>query len=136
MDLQSKFNKWIDNLLIEKPLPENVMAINFNLYNISEKSFDVQLIASSIYDENDDDWACEEIYSSKENCFNIPKSKEIGDNEIALETVEEMVAEYLDHGKYSSNLKNCIAICAGFVDDRLECIWNSDDELDDETFSN
>ena len=125
--MQEKFDLWLDNLLLANPLPDNFMAINFNIYDINDETYDIQLIASSIYDENDDDWACEEIYSSQEDCFFMPKS-DIIVQEIALENTMEMVAEYLEHGKYASILKSGIAICAGFVDGDIDCIWNSDDE--------
>lgn len=126
--MQEKFNEWLDNLIESNPLPKNFMAINFNLYDIDDATFDVQLIASSIYNENDDDWACEEIYTSGEDCFYIPKSKEISDQELCLEHTIEMVANYLESGAYANILKSGIAICTGFVDGEIECIWNSDDE--------
>ena len=125
--MQNKFNIWLDNLLSNKPLPDNVMAINFNVYEMAD-TFDVQLIASSIYDENDDDWACEEIYSSKEDCFYIPRSKELYDSELALELVEEYIGEYILSGTYKEELTKGVAICAGLVDGQLDCIWSSDDE--------
>ena len=126
--MQDKFNEWLDNLIESNPLPHNFMALNFNIYDIEEDTFDVQLIASSIYDENDDDWACEEIYSSQEDCFLIVKSKEIADQELALEHTIELVANYLESGTYANILKSGIAVCAGFVDGDIDCIWNSDDE--------
>lgn len=125
--MQEKFNLWLDNLLLSNPLQDNFMAINFNIYDINEDTYDVQLIASSIYDENDDDWACEEIYTSGEDCFFMQKDENM-DHEIALETVMEMVGEYINCGKFASTLKSGIAICAGFVDGDIDCIWNSDDE--------
>lgn len=129
--MQNKFNKWLDSLFESNPLPNNFMALNFNLYDVSDDTYDVQLIASSIYDENDDDWACEEMYTSGENCFYIPKSEEIMDAEIALEHTIELVANYLEDGTYKNVLKSGIAICAGFVDGDIECIWNSDDEIEE-----
>lgn len=127
--IQNNFNNWLDSILCNNPLPSNTMAVNFNLYDISNKTYDIQLIASNLYDENDDDWACEEIYSSKENCFYLSK-EEYKDNELAIECVIELVAEYLNNGKYSNILKTGIAVTCGFVDDNLECIWTSDDDIE------
>ena len=60
------------------------------------------------------------------------KSKEIYDKDVALVTIEEMVAEYIDHAKYGYKLKQYVAVCAGFVDGDIEIIWSSDDEEIDE----
>ena len=51
--MQDKFNEWLDNFIESSPLPHHFMALNFNIYDIEEDTFDVQLIASAIYDEND-----------------------------------------------------------------------------------
>ena len=124
---QISFNDWLNTLLSNNPLPNNTMAVNFNIYDFSEETYDVQLIASNLYDENDDDWACEEIYSSNENCFYFNKS-DFEYRELVLENVIELVAEYLENGLYSDMLKTGIAITAGFVDDSLDCIWISEDD--------
>lgn len=125
---QEDFNLWLDKILEERPFSKETMAINFNLYDM-KKSFDVQIIGSSMYDEYDSDWACEETFSSKENCFILKKSKEMGDRELAIEYVTELIANYLEteNGKY---LKEYVAVCVGFVDGEIECVWSSEDEED------
>lgn len=124
--LQEDFNKWLNKILETKPFSNETMAINFNLYDM-KNSFDVQIIGSSMYDEFNEDWACEETFSSKENCFIIKKCKEIGDRELAIECVTELIANYLDSnlGVY---LKEFVAVCVGFVDGNIECVWNAEDE--------
>ena len=32
--MQEKFNLWLDSLLLANPLPDNFMAVNFNIYDI------------------------------------------------------------------------------------------------------
>ena len=131
MDNNKNFETWLNAILEKNPMPINTMAVNFNLYE-SDSTFDVQIIGSSMYDEEDSDWACEETYTSGENCFYLDKSKEIYDKDVALVTIEEMVAEYIDHAKFGYKLKQYIAVCAGFVDGDIEIIWSSDDEEIDE----
>ena len=66
MEQTEIFSNWLDGILSFNPFPANTMAVNFNLYEMDD-SFDVQLIGSSMYDEDNDDWACEETFSSEEN---------------------------------------------------------------------
>ncbi len=127
MEQTKIFNDWLDAILSENPFPSNTMAINFNLYEMDD-SFDVQLIGSSMYDEDNDDWACEETFSSEENCLILPKITNLDDREIILEAVTVLIDEYLNSGKYSHILKQFVAVCIGFVDDKIECVWLSDDE--------
>lgn len=127
MDSYNDFESWLNSIFEKNPMPIETMAINFNLYE-EKNTFDVQIIGSSMFDENDSDWACEETYSSGENCFIIKRSKDISDKEVAIVAVEEMVSRYIDEGKFGYKLKQYVAVCTGFIDGNIEIIWLCDDE--------
>ncbi|MBR7161093.1 MAG: hypothetical protein IKD07_01625, partial [Clostridia bacterium] len=62
-----KFEAWV------KPYVEKgkgYIAYNFNLYEFDEENeFGAELVASTAYDPEDDDWACETVYSSGDDLF-------------------------------------------------------------------
>ncbi|MBU5316356.1 hypothetical protein KQI30_08740 [Clostridium bornimense] len=49
---------WIMRVNDENILPEDITALNFGLY----EPYGIELIGSESYDEEDDDWACEEDF--------------------------------------------------------------------------
>jgi hypothetical protein len=116
------FSMWLDKFLMNE-FPSNTVAINFNLYESSENTYDIQLIASDKFDEIDQDWACSEIFSTEENIFSIPRTKDIFDWEDGLIFMKKMVKDYLNKGKYSEKLKRYQAIGVGFVDGDIEILY-------------
>lgn len=51
--------KWLIQINQKDKLPQNIVALNFNLY---EGPYALDLIGSATYDESDEDWACNEDY--------------------------------------------------------------------------
>lgn len=51
--------KWLIKINQTEKVPENIVALNFNLY---EGPYALDLIGSATYDESDEDWACNEDY--------------------------------------------------------------------------
>lgn len=116
--MANTFSEWLDSILKEFDSDE-IIAFNFNLYENSEDGiYDVQLIGSTDYDPDDDDWACNEAFSSGEDIFSFAAD----DWEVALEECVGMVKSYLSSGSYRSKLLAAKAIAAGFVDGDLELI--------------
>lgn len=114
------FSKWLDSNL--EQLPSGVIAVNFNLYEGSNQTYDIQLIGTDKFDEDDDDWACEEIFSTGENIFFIPRTEDIEDWEDGLSFIIKMVKRYLENGKYANMLKQSQAVGVGFVDGDIETL--------------
>lgn len=114
-----KFAKWLDSIL-ENELPNNIKAINFNLYEDGNNKWSIELIGSSSFDEKDEDWACDEVFSTRDNPFVIIK-------ESNWENIEkiftDMVKKYLDTSKNANKLKKYMAIGIGFVDGNLNVIY-------------
>lgn len=58
------FSKWLNDLLKSDPLPEQVVAINFGLFQ-SENGIQMYLSGSFEWDQYDSDWACNLDYDPK-----------------------------------------------------------------------
>ncbi len=119
-EIYMEFEKWLDSQL-ENDMPAETKAFCFNLYeeSIEDSVYSVQLVACNAFDENDSDWACEEVWSSEEDIFCIELSDEQDkDWKSAQKLIKSWVQEYM---------KNCDVLSAkpvaiGFVDGELELI--------------
>ena len=121
-EIYNEFTLWLEKNLIN--LDEtNINSYCFNLYE-DDTSYHVQLIgSSSTPEEDEDDWACDEVYSTHEDIF-IIKKEVAGENwENGLDFSTNLVKKYIEAGKYSNILKrkNCLGI--GFVDGDIEIIY-------------
>lgn len=115
--LLKEFSFWLDKHLSNaKNL--DIKAYNFNLYEGEEDEYDIQLVGASYYDSENDDWACDTIFSSEEDLFTIKNE----DWECALEECIEMVKKYSDSGELKHLFSNAERVTAGFVDGDLEII--------------
>ncbi|MDE5936217.1 MAG: hypothetical protein K2G83_02290 [Ruminococcus sp.] len=120
-EIYTEFKKWIDILLENNKMPENALAFCFNLYeeSIEDSVYSVQLVACDKFDENDPDWACEEVWSSEEDIFCIELSDEQEKDWNAVQTlIKSWIQEYM---------KNCEILSSkpvgiGFIDGELELI--------------
>lgn len=121
-NLQEKnFFKWLDDVLV-KELPDNIKAINFNLYQDQDNKWSIELVGTSTFDENNSDWACYEVYTTRENPYVLVKESD-------WRTIENLfisfLKKYLNKGKYSNVLKKYTAVGIGFVDGDLSIIYKN-----------
>ena len=114
-----EFEKWLEKNL-SKGMPDCIIAFNFNLYESNtDNQYDVQLIGCKEYDLEDDDWACNEDFSTGEDLFSFFANGW----EEALDVFTDMVKEYLHSCKQSNQLTEAEYITAGFVDGDLQIIF-------------
>ena len=66
------FFNWLDAALC-KELPGNVEAINFNLYEDGGDKWSAELVGTSTFDESSSDWACHEVYTTRDMPFVLMK---------------------------------------------------------------
>ncbi len=128
MDIYGEFVSWLDNILENNEMPDETKAFCFNLYeeSIEDYVYGVQLVACDKFDENDDDWACEECWSSEENIFCVELSDEAEkDWKAAQRLIAKWIEEYLESGKYSEIL-TAKPVAAGFVDGDLELVYEAE----------
>ena len=118
---ESSFYNWLEDAL--KKLPGNVEAINFNLYDDGDNKWSVELVGTSTFDENNSDWACNEVYTTRENPYVLTKKSDWKAIENLFTT---FLLNYLERGKYAHILKEYRGIGIGFVDGDLSILYKKD----------
>ena len=118
---ESSFYNWLENAL--KKLPSDVEAINFNLYEDNGDKWSVELVGTSTFDENNSDWACSEIYTTRETPYVL---REKSDWKAIENLFTTFLLNYLERGKYAHILKECRGIGIGFVDGDLSILYKKD----------
>lgn len=106
------FEQWL-NRILEQELPEDAAGINFNLYEDADNHWSIQLVATKYFDEEDEDWVCEELFTTGEDLFTWQQETQW---ETVLETGRGLVMQYLEEGHYADKLKQYEAVGIGFVD--------------------
>ena len=112
---------WLDNVL-SNSLPNEVVAINFNIYEDGNNKWSLELVGTSSFDENDSDWACDEVFTTRNNPFVITLES---DWKTVEDKFSDIIKDYLNDGKYSNLLKKYKGIGIGFVDGDLSIIYKS-----------
>ena len=120
-ELSDAFNSWVDRIVIENATTP-VAAYNFNLYE-HEDGFAIQLVGARSFDVGDDDWACDEAFSSGEDLFAIPRSAVGAKWQDGLRAARGLVEGYLESGEESSRLKATEGVGIGFVSGDLELVY-------------
>jgi hypothetical protein len=124
LDNYKLFSNWL-NKILEQDIPNGIKAFNFNLYEGSEDTYDIQLIGSDEFDEDDLDWACTNYFSSEENFCYIKKTDNIEHWEKGLNYITKLVEHYLNEGECANILKNASAIGIGFVDGDIDILFRA-----------
>ena len=115
------FSNWLDKYLIND-LPNEVTVVNFNLYEGAENTYDIEIVGCVSFDENDEDWACNEVFNTREDLFSIPRKNDIKQWEQGLHFITALVNRYIENGRYANKLKNYEAIGIGFVSGSIDII--------------
>ena len=119
----NNFTSWLNEIL-KNPLPENTKGINFNLYEEENpNTYGIQFVATKSFDLNDDDWACDDIFSSDENMYFFTNKNNW---EQILKEIELNIKDYLDKENESTVLKNYEGIGLGFVDGDLIILYKKE----------
>lgn len=113
------FFKWIDSILMNE-LNSDIKAINFNLYEDADNKWSIELVGTLSFDRNNDDWACDELFATRDNPFIIVCQSDWK----SMETYFiDLVRNYISSGKYAGKLKSYQAIGIGFVDGDLHILY-------------
>jgi shikimate kinase len=117
---ESEFNAWLDMALSE-PVPESVIAFNFNLY----EPWSIEIIGSDTYSENDPNWASDGAESFRPAVEALPlQASEHSSWKEVLEHAANLVRAYLERpGAGSQRLRRAQAVAIGFVDGELRRLW-------------
>lgn len=113
------FFSWLDEILSQE-FSKDTVAICFNLYEEEENKWAVELIGTDEFDEEDDDWACDEIIAFRDNLFYFEMD---ADWEEVWEKVNEIILKYFDNGTKAKKLLQYDAVATGFVDSELQILY-------------
>ena len=115
----NNIEKWIDSIF-ENTIPNEVVGIAFNLYEDETNQWSIEMIGSASFDVEDPDWACDEVFATRDNPFMIERESDWK----SMETFFiDLLNEYLSFGKYAGSLKKYQAIGIGFVDGDLHILY-------------
>ena len=110
--MYEEFEKWLNRILDEN-LPLEAVGINFDIYEETDSSWSIQLVATERFDPEDEDWVCDEVFTTGEDLYSWQQEDGW---ETILELAKEWVQKYLEQGKYSESLKGYEGVGVGFVD--------------------
>ncbi len=111
----TKFETWLDNVM-QMNIPSDVVAFCFNLYEDADKKWTLELIGASSFDKDNSDWACDEVFSTRDNPLTWYEKKEWQE---ILSECKDTIKEYLEKGKHRKELKGRRGLTVGFVDGDL-----------------
>jgi len=97
------------------------VAYKFNLYE-HEDAFAIQLVGTSRFDPDDEDWACHETFSSGEDLFCFPHSVFGNEWRTGLKVASALVKNYLQYGKHATLMKASRGVGVGFVGGDIELL--------------
>lgn len=108
---------WIDEALAQG-IPEDTVAVCFNVYEDGESSWSMELVACSSFDSDDDDWACDEVsdLGTRDNPFTWDFE---GDWEAVLTDMGAKLTKYLETEESADKLSGLDGVAVGFVDGDL-----------------
>ncbi len=111
--------KWIDDIF-EDTIPGEVIAIAFNLYEDGDNHWSIEMIGSDSFDAEDSDWACDEVFDTRDDLQSWVKKATW---EEILEEVITKIKKYIETGKYAEQMKSYEGIGVGFVDGDITIVY-------------
>ena len=118
------FIPWLDRIMAG-PLPEEIIAVNFNLYDDGDSCWSMEFIGTRSFDADDPDWACDEVFISRDSTLHWVQNT--GWQQVLEDTVHTIRA-YLANGTYAGRLKAYQGIGAGFVDGDIVILYETPKE--------
>ena len=120
--MYSQIEEWLDEVL-DQEIPAAANAFCFNLYEDGEDEWSMELVATSSFDPEDDDWACDEITDLGTRDIPLSWEKEADWEEI-LEDAASALKQYLAQGQYGDVLKAGAGVGVGFVEGDIEILYS------------
>lgn len=116
----NRVSEWLD-VVLETDIPAEVVAFGFNLYEDINHDWSMELIGTSKFDVDDEDWLCNEVTDLDTRENPLQWHRETGCEEI-LNDIVSALKEYLKNGKYADILKAKSGVGVGFVDGNIEIL--------------
>jgi len=110
------FISWLDRQLNEN-IPDQIVAFNINIY---ESPFIIELLGSTEFDPEDEDWACNEDWIPHDRAISVSSSLFGSSWEESQQNIMAMAKKYFDSDlRNVKKLKSAKAFAVGFVDGNL-----------------
>jgi hypothetical protein len=119
--LEQEFSAWVTAAL-DQPIPLDTIAFHFNLYEGLD-SVHVQLIGARSFSVGDQQWPCDETFTTGEDIFEVPYQFVGAEWPEWLESMKTVVQAYLASGTKSARLRASHGIGIGFVDGDVHVLW-------------
>lgn len=123
--MYEQIERWLNDTL-KDGIPDEIVAFNFNLYEDfhpdRDKCWSMELVGTNSFNEDDEDWACDEVYDfgTRENPFSWTENTEW---DIILDKIVQILNRYMMNGLYADILKQYDGIGVGFVDGNIEILY-------------
>ena len=111
----SEFESWLDKAL-DVDISDDVVAFCFNLYEDSDFNWTMELIGTNSFDTANNDWACDEVFTTRENPLIRRQESEWP---IILDLSQRFIKQYIEQGKNKQTLKGRKGLAVGFVEGDL-----------------
>jgi len=112
MTTQQDFNNWLDSILKTEKPDNSIIAYWFGIFE-STDGYQTYLTGSKVFDDNDDDWACDVDFAPKNKYFVLGQNDT--DWEVILDQVKKFVTDYFQTPVFKNSfLDKSTAIACGF----------------------
>ena len=117
---RSEISDWLDGLLSIASM-NGIAAAAFLLYEDGEGAYSMELVGTSRFDPEDDDWACDEVanFGTRDNPLTWKADKSW---EEVQRSVADELRQYLKDGKRADVLRQLEGVAVGFADGDLEIL--------------
>lgn len=114
---------WLKHICTTESPDESIIAFNFGLFE-TPNGYTIYLVGSTYYDEEDDDWACEEDFVPAKKYCELPTSDF---SHLKFDAVQEKLSailiSFMETEVFNNSfLSKATAITIGFDDGNLELI--------------
>ena len=123
-EFSDAFGKWLDDV-IPNDLPEETVALAFNIYEDKDNFWSCEVIATNAFDAEDvsGDWACCEISHFDTREDKLFAWQQFDEFNVILEKLKYALNQYLENGKKAKIMKETAGVGMGLVDGDLELMY-------------
>ena len=123
MTFANEFYQWIRSINANETPNNEIIAFRFGLFE-TENGITMYLVGSKEFDEEDEDWACNEDFEPKNKYLELPSEYVKGKKwENVLKDALIILRAFINSDEFKTSIfKNSVAIAAGFDDGDLNRI--------------
>lgn len=127
MTTEQRFAEWIERINQTEKFDNSIIGFNFGLFETTE-GFEMYLIGSKTFDQEDEDWATNVDFEPKEKYFQFGQEFSTNkDWQDVLKYSEKLVQDYFNSDKFKTSIfVNAKGITTGFDDGNLTIIRQND----------